>query len=279
MQVRAVGTNLDPQQLKAASNRGVTLAARVGYFTHGVVYGLIGVLALLTALGRSGGGVTDSRGVLQRIGLWGGPLLWIVTAGLACYAIWNAVRALLDPERNGSGAKAVFKRIGYAVSAGTHVFLSIYAFQLARGAAHGGDGKRRTIAQVFDLPGGRVAIGIVGLCVIAFGLVQLVAAYKNQISRELQGSRLAADQRRWVQSITRVGRSARGVVFPIIGGSLILAAFDANPREAHSFGEALAELAHQPFGSALLGIVAVGLVAYGLFQLLIAFFARITGPG
>ena len=276
-QVRAAGSNLDPQQLKAASGRGVTFAARVGYFTHGLVYGLIGVLALMAALG-SGGGVTDSRGVLHRIGEWGAPLLWIAALGLACYAIWNVVRALFDPEGIGARGKALFKRIGYAASALTHVFLSIYAFQLARGAANGGDGRRRTIAQVFDLPGGRILIGVVGLCIIAFGLAELYSAYKNRVGREFYDSRLKADQRRWVLVITRIGRAARGVVFPIIGISVIAAAFDANPGEAHSFGEALGELASQPFGSLLLGIVAVGLVAYGTYQLLVAFFARIAKP-
>jgi hypothetical protein len=280
MQLRAAAPNLEAQQLKHASSRGVTVAARLGYAAHGVVYGLVGVLALLSALGRAGGRVTDSRGAVHRIGEseWGAPMLWAIALGLACYALWNLVRAFLDPEQLGSDGKAVLKRIGYTVSAGTHVFLSIYAFQLVRGAASGGGGKQHTIAQAFDLPGGRFAIGIVGVCIAVFGLVEIWAAIKNKVGREFAGSSVAGEQRRWVMRIARAGRFARGSVFPIIGGSLVAAAFDADPSEAHSFGQALGELASQPFGSVLLGVVAAGLVAYAVYQLLIAGFARIAEP-
>jgi hypothetical protein len=78
--------------------------------------------------------------------------------------------------------------------------------------------------------------------------------------------------------MSRLGHAARGVIFPIIGGSLIAAANRARASEAQDFGEALRELASLPFGSVLLGIVAVGLLAYGVHMLLVARYARIPHP-
>jgi hypothetical protein len=260
----------------------MTIAARFGYATHGVVYGMIGVLSLLAAFGQPSGKVTDSHGALDRIGRdgWGAPLLWAIAVGLACYGLWNLTRALLDPERGGKTGKGLLKRVGYAGSAITHAFLSAYTFHLARGAA-GSDGGHHasSIAKVFDMPGGRIAIGIAGLAVIAFGLVEIYRAFKDRVGREFSGGDLPAARRQLVIRIARIGVSARGVVFPIIGVSLIAAAVHANPSEAQSFGDALRELASQPFGSFLLGVVAIGLMAYGAYQLLVACYARIPQPG
>jgi hypothetical protein len=72
--------------------------------------------------------------------------------------------------------------------------------------------------------------------------------------------------------------AARGVVFGVIGGFLVLAAYRANPGEVKGVGEALATLQRQPYGPILLGAVALGLVAYGLYQFILARYRRIEGP-
>ena len=276
MQLSAAAPQTDADHVMQAGNRGLTAAARFGFAAHGIVYGLVGLLALLAALGLRGGRVTDGKGAVQRIGEthWGAPLLWTVGVGVACYALWNVIRALLDPNRLGRGGKAVLKRVGYAASAVSHALLAVYAIQLARGISSGGD-HHRTIARVLDLPGGRIAIGIAGLGAIAFGLAEVYAAWRNQVGREFEGGDLPPPRRQLALRIARIGRGARGCVFPIIGVSLIVAAFDANPSEAHGFGEALRELLTQPFGSVLLGVVAAGLVTYGVHMLCVARYGRI----
>jgi hypothetical protein len=277
MEARATVPDRGSPGLKQASSRGVTIAARVGYATHGLVYGMIGTLALLAALGQSGGKVTDSHGAVNRIGRdgWGEPLLWAVAIGLACYALWSGIRALLDPEHNGRNGKGLLKRAGFGASAITHGVLATYTFQLAHGAASSDGGHARSVGQALSMPGGRIGIGIVGLLVIGFGLVELYRAIKDRVGKELSGGDLPARRRELVIWIARAGVSARGVVFPIIGSSLIVAAMDADPGEAGGFGGALRQLASQPFGSFLLGVVAVGLVAYGVYQLCLARYARI----
>jgi hypothetical protein len=270
-------THVEAADLKHAGRRGLGAAARFGYVAHGVVYGLVGALALLAAFGLSGGRLTDGKGAVHRIGEtgWGVPLLWAIGVGVACYALWNVIRAVLDPDGLGSSGKALAKRIGYGASAISHALLSIYAIQLARGIAEGSS-QRQTIAQVLDLPGGRVAIAIAGLGAIVFGAMEVYAAWSNKVGREFDGGDLPPARRRLALRIARIGRGARGCVFPIIGTSLIVAAIDANPSEAHSFADALRTVLSQPFGRVLLGVVSAGLIAYGIHMLFVARYGRVA---
>jgi hypothetical protein len=274
MQLPAAGSAATTQDLKQASTRGMRAAIRLGYVTRGVVYGLIGTLALMWSLHRSGGSVTDGEGAVQRIGeqAWGVPLLWAIAIGLGCYAAWNLFRALVDPEHHGHDRKGVIHRIGYGVSAASQGFLAAYAFQLAAGEADGG-GHGSSLAKLIDLPGGRVAVAVAGLIVVGFGLFELHRAYKNRVQREYGGG-LPAEHRLLVMRVARIGIAARGLVFPVIGISLIAAAIAADASQAHGFGGALHDIARQPYGRILLGVVAGGLIAYGTHMFFMARYAK-----
>jgi hypothetical protein len=274
MQLRAAVPAATTRDLRQATTRGARVAIRIGYLTRGVVYGLIGILSLLWALRQAGGRVTDGHGAVDRIGQqsWGAPLLWAIAIGLACYATWNLIRAVFDPEHRGRDRKAIIARIAYAGSAASQGVLAVYALQLAIGAAEGGS-HERSFAQLLSLPAGRIAVGIFGLGVIGFGLYELFRAYKNEVEHDYHGG-LPASQRKLVVHMARIGLAARGVVFPLIGISLIAAASAADPSHAHGFGEALLEISRQAYGRALLGIVAAGLIAYAAHMFFMACYAR-----
>jgi hypothetical protein len=69
-----------------------------------------------------------------------------------------------------------------------------------------------------------------------------------------------------VIKVCRVGIGARGVVFAVIGAFLTRAGFAHNADKAADTGEALTAIGQQPFGRWLLGAVAVGLIAYGVYE-------------
>jgi hypothetical protein len=265
---------------KRAQREGLSLVARLGYLSYGVVYGLIGALALLAALGQHGGRVTGGEGAIERLPRndWGEPVLWALAVGLTCYALWSLIRALFDREHELRDSNGLLTRVGYGVSALAHSLLAVYAFQKAAGVGRS-SGNDSIIAKVLDWPGGSLVIAGVGLAVIGFGLFQLYRAIKNRLGSELAWDELPAERRRIAERVARCGLGARGIVFPIIGGSLIAAAISSNPGEAHSFGDALGELASQPFGQVLLGIVSAGLVAYGVYMLFLAFYPRMPRLG
>ena len=88
---------------------------RCGFAAKGVVYALIGVLAVQVALGV-GGETTDAQGALRRIftAPYGRVLLAAIAVGLAGFALWQFVQAAMDTERKGSDAKGVATRAAYA---------------------------------------------------------------------------------------------------------------------------------------------------------------------
>ena len=261
--------------------RGVVVAARVGYVAKGLVYGVVGFLALLTVLGEPGGRLTGSSGALEEIGRepYGVILLWVSALGLACYALWNGVRAALDPEHAGSGQKGLAKRIGYGFSAGLHAMLAYTAAKLAHGqASGGGDGTVRAVAELMSLPFGRIVTALAGLCAVAFGLQQIHQALKGKVGEQYASAQLSARMKAASHRIAQIGVFARGMVFPVIGGSFVVAALRGNPRSADGFGGALGEIAHGPFGRALLAFVATGLLAYGVHLFFVARYGRLPEP-
>lgn len=254
--------------------------ARAGFAAKGVVYLLIGTLALLAAAG-AGGETTDTRGalgVLLRQPL-GRVLLGLLAAGLAGYALWRAVTALADPEAGGrAGWKRIVVRIGYAASAFAHAALAWEAARLALalGSAGGGDGARDRTADLMAAPLGPWLVGFVALALAGYAVAQIRRGLRGDIDRQLDLGRLGADERRLVVRAARTGLVARGVVFLIIGGFLAKAALEHDPSEAGGLREALHFLREQPYAPFLLGGVALGLAAYGAFQLVRARYRVIT---
>ena len=258
---------------------GIVYAARIGYAAEGVVYGVLGVLALMVAFGEANGRLTDSKGAIEAIGdqPLGTFLLWATAVGLLCYAVWNAVCAALDPEHKGSDGKGLVKRIGYGASALGHVALSFYAAQLAYGSRASGHGQT-WVARLLHVPFGEVLIGLVGAVAIGFGVAQIYIAAKGKVGHQYASAALDPTIKRVSHRVARIGVLARGLVFPVIGSSLIAAAWHHDPGEASGFGEALGSLARGPFGAWLLTFVAAGLFAYGVHLFFVARYGKLPAP-
>lgn len=272
-------TQVAMAQLKQDSGRGVVVAARLGYAAKGIVYSVLGVLAIMFVLGE-GGGLTDGKGAIKEIGSqpFGDVLLWIIALGLACYALWSAVRAVLDPAHVGTDRKGLTKRIGYAFSFVWHVLLAVYAAQLAYGSGAGGGSSKGWVAQLMSFPLGQLLVAVVGAITAGFGFVQIYKAVADKVSEEFSTAEMTGPMKRLARPIARIGIGARGLVFPVIGGSLIVAAIRQQPGRAEGFSDALHNLARQPFGEFLIAFVAAGLFAYGLYLLSIARYGRIPEP-
>jgi hypothetical protein len=126
------------------------------------------------------------------------------------------------------------------------------------------------------VPFGRWLVALVGLGIIGYGIYQLYRAYAAKVRKHLELSRASATEAEWIVRFGRFGIGARGVVFGIIGWFLLRAAMEYEPRRASGLGGALATLERQSYGPWLLGIVALGLIAYGLYQLANARYRRIA---
>jgi hypothetical protein len=261
-------------------DRAANRMARLGYAARGVVYVLVGALAFMAALG-SGGRTTDTKGALATL-VWqpfGSALLAGVALGLFCFAAWRLAQSVLDADQLGTEWKAIIRRAGFAVSAVANAGLGLYAAGLALGtAARARDGEssaRDWTAQLLSAPFGQLLVGAVGLIVLGTGIAIAIKGWKGNVEENL---RLTPTTRAWVVPLGRFGYLARGLVFVIIGGFLLLAAVHADAGEAHGLGGALMELRKQPYGWSLLGVSALGLFAFGAFEFVVAGYRRIAVP-
>ena len=196
--------------------------------------------------------------------------------GLLAYALWRVFQGVRDPENEGRDAKGVVKRFDHVVNGLFHAALAASVGRVALGSGgSGGGGPDDWTATLLQQPFGRVLTVAVGAAILAAGLLQFYRAYDAKFMNELKPGEMGPRQRTWSRRVGRLGHAARGVVFGIIGVFLGLAALQSDPNEARGLGDALATLARQPFGPYLLGIVAAGLVAYGLYMFVVARYRRI----
>lgn len=246
--------------------------AKLGYVTKGAVYTLIGVLAVEVAIG-AGGRATSPSGVLGTIYRepFGRLLLVLVAIGLVGYAFWRLFQAVADPDAEGDDAKGIVKRVGHGGAALLYAGLALSAGRMAvLSNSGGGSSKEAWIARLLSEPLGKVLVIIVGAIIVGYGLSQLYQAYKAKFLEYLKLGQMSEREEAWVTNAGRFGYAARGVVLGLIGVFLIEAAIQFEPSQAEGLGGALQRILQQPYGSWLLGIVALGLVAYGLFMIAIA---------
>ena len=205
-------------------------------------------------------------------------MLGTVAVGLAGYALWCLIQAIKDTENKGSGAKGVVIRLGYGVAGLIHASLALTAVQLILGSSGGQGGEEASkewTAVLLAQPFGQWLVGTVGVGVIIAAMIQFYQAYTAEFREELARREMSARAELWAVRVGRIGLAARGVVFGAIGIFLVLAALHANPNEARGLSGALRTFEQQPFGPWVLGVVALGLVAYGVYMLVLAWYRRI----
>jgi hypothetical protein len=251
--------------------------ARAGYAARGVVYFLVGFLAVETALGARRR-PTDTRGALQEIAGHSLALLWAVAIGLAGYALWRIVQGFLNSERKGTGLKGLAHRIGRIGSGLIYGGLAWAAVRIALGTRHVGDGRSYEVwtAKLMSEPFGRWLVAAVGIGVIAGGLFQIWRGWSERFRREIRLQEMDATERKVALNSGKLGLMARGVVFLVSGWFLVQAAWRTDPHQARGLSGALAALAGEPHGAVLLGLVAVGLIAFGAYSVLLARYGRIV---
>jgi len=253
--------------------------ARLGLAARGVVYALIGLLAVETAFGgRAASHIADTRGVLRIVAHQSRPLLWLLAVGLFGYALWRVVEGVRDPENRGSDAKGLAIRAGRVFSGLIYGGLAYAAARIAVGASGSSraGGAQGWTAELMTKPFGRWLVAIAGLCVVGAGCAQIWKGWTAKFRKSLKLNEMSpAEQRLAIQS-GRLGMIARGIVFLLSGWFLVQAAWRFDPGEARGLGGALEALARQPHGQALLAVVALGLVAFGAHSLMLARYRRIV---
>lgn len=247
-------------------------AARAGYAAKGLTYVLMALLALQAATSASSAASTSGALGALTTAQSGGLLLLLIGLGLASYALWKLYLAIADPERRGWNMRATalvvaFTNGGFAVEAVNLALATTPSGSDTDAAVHW---SRLVIAH----PVGRIAIIIIGVCFVLYGLTELWRASRRAFDRHIRHMIMAAHTKRWLMAVCKFGIAARGVVFGLVGWFLVRAAVAADASEARDFGHSLNELRQQPLGRTLLCVVAFGLFAYAIYQFLRARYQR-----
>ena len=254
------------------------MAARMGYVARGVVYLSIGLIALLAAAGVA----PHPRGALGALEAWshwplGNGLLWVTGLGLYGFAGWRALQSVFDADDQGTTPMAWANRAGQAVSGVIYGGLAVSVFGLIdtlHDLRHVGEQAetRAAVAAVMAWPlGSKVVMGA-GLFILACGLGNAVRAFVDNF-----GSTLKCDHRTrsWACRLARVGYFGRGVAMLPVGFFMLAAGWDERALEARSVGSALWTLHAIAFGDVVLALVGAGVVAFGGFAFVEAWYRPI----
>jgi hypothetical protein len=250
---------------------------RFGIAAKGMVYVIIGWLALQTAV-RGAGHPVDQQGVLYSIlrHRYGRIMLAALAAGLFAYTFWRIAESLLNPERERYNLKGTLTRIFRLGSGVVYGALGVMATRLLIGYEVHRRRPRDWTELVMREPLGKWLVVGIGAGILGFGLFRIWKAYTGELKGQLLLDRYTEWARDWITWVGRVGQAARGVVFAVIGAFAVVAGVDVNPAEAKGVAEALSYIEHAPMGPYLLTATALGLIAYGLFQFVEAAYRRIS---
>jgi hypothetical protein len=251
---------------RAARSDPMKLLARLGLAARAIIYLLIGWFALLLAVGKRPP-ETDQRGAMQELvrHTGGFVLLWAIAIGLSGYALWRWSEAAFGVVGEGKDWKP---RLQSLVRGIIYAFFAVNAFNLLAHAhsqkSQAGQSELFT-AKAMTHKGGRIAVGIVGVIIIVVGLALVYEGLARKFKKYFDLANMSAASRRTVWILGTVGTTARGLVFALTGYFVLQAAWKYQPQKARGLDGALRTVADSSTGRLLVGVVAAGLIAFGLY--------------
>ena len=240
--------------------------ARAGLTARGIIYILIGLVAVLVALGHSAR-EADQQGAIQLLAgkPYGLVALWLLAIGFVAYALWRLSEAAFGVTGEGNGAGPRLKSLGRAV---IYAGFAVLTFKAISGA-HASQSRQQQdlTAKVMQHPAGQWLVGIVGLIVVIAGLVLVMEGFRRKFMKYLRTAQMSPKTRRVVRLLGTVGTVARGVVFALAGVLVIEAAITHKASQSGGIDKALLTLRNQPFGEFLMLAAALGLLIFGVYGL------------
>jgi hypothetical protein len=264
----SITTQAESAGRQAHNSEWMDHAARVGLLAYGLVHLVIAWLALQLAFGDRGESA-DSQGAVQQLAEqpFGQVLVWAVGIGMFLLALWQGLEALFG-HRTEEGFTQVRKRVTSAGKAVIYVVIGTSAVRAATGSSSSSskkNGTDSTTAKVMDWPGGQVIIAVVGLSIMGIGGYLIYRALTEKFAKHINAEGKSGSSGTAYLMFGKVGYTAKGVAFGIVGALFLYAALTHDPKKSGGLDQALHKVLQQPFGQLLLALIAVGLACYGLF--------------
>ncbi|MFE2056633.1 DUF1206 domain-containing protein [Streptomyces sp. NPDC059446] len=271
MNANALSTNARGQARRAARSRAMDVGARAGFVARGVIYLLVGVLALRIAFSDGGGKQADRGGAIAEIAEkpFGNILLWALGLALAGMALWRLSEACFGQA--GPDGDKPHKRVMAAARFVFYSFVSYSVISYAAGDKGSGSGSsdKQTddvTARALEWTGGQWIVGAAGLVVAGAGLWIAFRAAARKFHKHLKMAEMTKKVRQAVDVTGVFGGVVRGAVFATAGGFAVAAAVQHEPGQAKGMDDTLRSFTETPAGPWLLAFIALGLAAFGLFS-------------
>lgn len=248
---------------------------RAGYSARGLVYLILGGLTMSAAFW--GGNTEGTKGALQtlRDAPFGQVLLWLVAFGFICYGVWRFIAAYFDLENRGDEEKGVFQRLALVVTGLIHVGLGVGMATLTMGvgASSGSGGASDWTAKVLQMPGGKWIVGIAASAILGAGIHYVIKGWKKKYKRYIQNNA----KTRKLEPLLRWGFVSYGIVLAMVGVFLGFAAINSDPSSAMGVGGALEYIHGLTGGRVLLGVIALGIIGFGVENFVEARYRIVAG--
>ena len=262
----APAANVTRTARRASDSPAAHFLARAGLAARGVIYILVGVIAVLVALGQSSR-EADQSGALQLLAgkPYGLVALWLLGIGFAAYSLWRLSEVAFGVTGEPPGAGPRLKSLARSV---IYAGLAYLTFEVISGTGSSQRQRQQDVTgTVMQHPAGRWVVGIAGLIIVICGLVLVVEGARKKFMKYLQTARMSPKTLRVVRLLGMIGTIARGVVFALVGVLVIDAAVTHKASESGGIDKALLTLRGQPLGEFLMLLAALGLLIFGIYGL------------
>ena len=241
-------------------DRGV----QVGLFTYGVMHLVIALIAFQLVIGEAGGQSASGTGAFSELARnpLGRVFLWVMVLGFFMLVVWQGIEAAIG-HRDEEGGKRSYKRVVNGARAVLYAVLGVSAATIAVNGAKsgGGSGTDGPTGRLMSAPGGQLLVVLVGLGIIAVGGALVYRGLSEKFTKHLDAEASHGP----IVLLGKVGYAAKGVALAAVGVLFVIAGVRHNASKSGGLDAALRELLQEPFGGWLVGVIAVGIAAFGLY--------------
>jgi hypothetical protein len=261
---KKVADSAEDSGQQVVNSRSFRLLLTVGLIAYGVVHILIGWIALQIAWsGRGENQEASQKGALAELAgqPFGAALLWIIVIGLFALTGWQAIEAIWGHRDRPSGMKRIRKQLGSAGRAISYAVIAVAAISTLKGSAGSGNSTEESFsARLMTNTAGRLLVIAIGIGIVVLAVRLIRRGVTKKFTEDLAGG--------VSQNVVRLGQAGyivKGIAYAVVGGLFGWAGITFDPEKAGGLDDALRTVHEAPFGAVLLTIMALGLIAFGVF--------------
>ncbi len=256
----------------------IYIIARLGFIAKGLVYSMVGLLALQASIGMGGQPANTQQALEEFISQpFGSVLLIGCVVGLFAYALWKFLQSFIDPENRGRSPKVILLRIADFFVGILYLSFSYAAWQIFRGLSTSDSSQKSEVwvGKILELPYGNWLVLLCAIIIAITGCYQFYSAYVASFDYSFDTQNMSKSERTTLRRLGQIGITAWGIVYGMIAILFYQAAITYNAKQAGGVDEALNALRDQPFGIWILRITAVGMLIYGFYLLILSYYHKI----